>query len=309
MAGEIIRRPDLEAMQCSVPGFVADKIYPFFGRPQIAGRIYAQRWHSDVQCQYNRDHAALAEITDNVVSANQVQFSTAEIRSRISMDYAQRMGFYDDEHADLYMGRLAKRSLMDKLEITCANNIFSTTGAIDGIADPVAAIDTQVSLLRDKGIGRVALVGANRNLVKLKSNATVADRMKATGLAAVYGLDDVRNVGWAQMAACFGVDEVIPMKDNIGYAGVSGASKDCVAVVVLPDEYVDPAERVILGNIVFYMFTDSEDDKLVMTSWVDAPRDANVVDAKMLAQVIEYNPELRQTIRIFNDNQDSSSSN
>ena len=309
MAGEIVRRPDLEAAECSYPEHQCGKIFPFWGKPAIAGRAYYQRFHSDLQVQAGRAHGSLAEITNNIVTASDTTYSCDELRSRVSMGYAQRMGFYDNEHADLYMGRLAKRSWFNKLEQMTAAKIFNTTGATDGTADPVAAIDTAVGVLRDMAYGRIGLVGANKNLVALKNNATIADRMKGTGLAGIYGLEDIRGIGWAQLGAACGVDEVLPMADHLAYAGVQGASKDCVAVVVLPDEYIDPSERVMLGNIIYFMFTDSTDDRFVMESFVNPLNDSNVVDAKGLNTLIEWNPELRKTIRIFNNNDDSSSSN
>ena len=305
MAGEIVRRPDLEAQEVSFPDYVGTKVYPWLGKPQIAGKLYYQKYKNDITAQYNRDHAALANITDNVIAANDETFACAELRARVSMGYAQRMGYFDDEHADLAQGRLAKRAFFNKVETLCANNLFKADGAIDGIADPVTTIDTNVALLRDCGIGRIALVTANKNKVALKANAVIADRMKSTGLGA-YDLKEIRNVGDMNLAAALGVDEILTMKDAIGYAGVSGADKGCVALVVLPDEYEDPAESVQLGRLVYFMFTDSADDRFVMESWVDAVHDANVVDCKGLVQLKEFNAELRKTIKIF-DTDDSSS--
>lgn len=308
MAGEIISRPDLEAQEVSYPDFVGTKIYKWLPKSTIAGRVYFQDYHADVSAQYNRNQAALADISDTVVASASDTFSCTEVRARIKMSYAERItGYHDDEAADMYMGRLAKRAYFNKIETLCATQLFDTTDAVDGTADPVAAIDRNVAILRDCGVGRVAMVLANRNKVQLKSNATIADRMKATGLG-VYDLKEIRNVGDMNLAAALGVDEILTFKDSIGYAGVAGASKDCVALVVLPDEYLEPTEEVQLGRVIYYTFSGNEiDDRFCMESWVDAPHDANVVDCKGLVQLKEFNSELRKTIRIFNGNDDSSS--
>lgn len=303
---DIIRRPDLEAQEVSYPDYIGTKVYPWFGKPAIAGKLYYQDFKSDVTAQYNRNHASLADISDNIIAANDVNYACVETRCRVSMGYAQRMGYFDDEHADLASGRLAKRAYFNKIEALCAASLLNTTGAIDGTADPVGTIDTNVSLLRDAGIGRIGLVIANKNKVALKSNAIIADRMKATGVPTGV-LSDVRNVQDIQLAACLGVDEILTGKDAIWYSGVAGDSKNSCALVVLPDEYEDPAESVQLGRVVYFMFTDSTDDRFVMESWVDAQHDANVVDIKGLVQVIELNAELRKTIKLFNG--DDSSSN
>ena len=306
MAGEIIRRPDLEAQEVSFPDYVGSKIYPFLGKAQIAGKLYYQKYKSDISAQYNRNHAALGDITQTVIAANDMSFACEELRARVAMGYTQRMGYYDNEHADLAQGRLAKRAFFNKIEQLTADKLFDATGAVDGTTDPVSTIDTQVELLRDCGIGRVALVTSNHNKVALKSNATIADRMKSTGLGA-YDLREIRNVGDANLAAALGVDEILTMKDAIGYAGVAGANRGTVALVVLPDEYDDPAETIQLGRLVYFMFTDSADDRFVMESWVNPVVDSNVVDCKGLFQLIEFNKELRKTIDVFGGDASSSS--
>lgn len=307
MAGEIIRRPDLESAECSYPSYVGTKIYKWLAKPNIAGRIYYQDFHSDINAQVGRNQAALADINETVVASNSDTWSASEVRARIKMSYAERItGYNDDESADLYMGRLAKRAYFNKIETLCAGQLFESTGAIDGTSDPVSAIDTNVSLLRDLGVGRIGLVICNKNKVSLKANSTISDRMKSTGLGA-YDLKEIRNIGDMNLAAALGVDEILTMKDAIGYAGVSGADKDCCALVILPEENEDPTEVVQLGRVIYYTFSDSEDDRFCMESWVDAVHDANVVDCKGLVQLKEFNPELRKTIRIFNNNADSDS--
>lgn len=308
MAGEIISRPDLEAAEVSYPDYVGTKIYKWLPKNTIAGRVYFQDYHADVNPQYNRNQAALADISDTVVASASDTYSCAELRARIKMSYAERItGYSDDESADLYMGRLAKRAYFNKIEQLCAGTLFDASSAISGVADPVATIDTNVSALRDLGYGRIALVGANKNLVALKNNQTIADRMKNTGVG-TYDLKDIRNVGWAQLGAALGVDEVLPMKDAIGYAGVSGSAKDNVALVILPDENMEPTEEVQLGRVIYYVFSGNEfDDRFCMESYVWAETDCNVVDCKGLVQLKEFNPELRKTIRIFNNNSDSDS--
>ena len=296
--GLIIRRPDLEAQAVSFPEYVGTKVYPFFGRSQIAGKLYYQKFKSDITAQVGRDHAALGDISDNIIAANDMSFACEELRARVSMGYAQRMGYYDNERADMAAGRLAKRAYFNKIEALTAAKLFKAEGAVDATSDPVTAIDTNVALLRDCGIGRVALVISNHNKVALKANAVIADRMKATGLG-VYDLREIRNVGDANLAAAIGVDEILTMKDAIGYAGVAGDDKNCAALVILPEEEEDPAENVSLGRLVYFQFTDSEDDRFCMESWVNPVVDANVVDCKGLVQLLEFNAELRKTLKLF----------
>ena len=301
---DVIRRPDLEAAQVSFPDYIGTKVYPWLGKPQIAGKLYYQKYKSDITAQYNRDHAALGDISQNVIAANDMSFSTTELRARVAMSYSQRIGYGDDEKADLAQGRLAKRAFFNKVEALIAAQVLNTTGAVDGTADPVSAIDTNVSMLRDAGIGRVALVIANATKIQLKNNSVIKDRMKNTGLGA-YSIDEIRNVGDMNLAAALGVDEILTGKDAIWN---TGAGKTNAALVVLPDEYEDPAEAVELGRLVYFMYTDSTDDRFVMESFHNAINDSEVVDCKGLVELKEFNAELRKTITLFADASDSSSS-
>ena len=309
MSGEIIRRPDLEAQAVSFPDYVGTKVYAWLPKAQIAGKLYYQKYKSDIAAQTGRNTAALGSIDNNVIAGNDMTFSCSELRARVKMGYTERMAYYDNEHADLAAGRLAKRAYFNKIEQLTAAKLFGAADAEDIVSDPVTGIDENVALLRDCGVGRVALVTSNHNKVALKKNATIIERMKSTGLGA-YDLREIRNVGDMNLAAAIGVDEILTMKDAIGFAGVEGDDKNCMALVVLPDEFEDPAESIQLGRLVYFMFADSEDDRFCMESWVDAFVDANVVDAKGLVQLVEFNKELRKTLKVFNtDYSDSSSSN
>lgn len=306
--GEIIRRPDLEAQVVSVPNYIGDRIFPFWGRPQVAGTMYYQKYYADFDAQTGRDTAALGDITDTIMESKSVNFSCSELRARVKMGYTEIAGYFDKEHADLALGRRGKRAWFNKLEKNIANALLNPADApVDGTADIVSVIDAQAAILRDLGIGELALVCSNHNKVLLKSNATIVERMKATGVPTGV-LSDVRNVQDIQLAACLGVDEVITGKDAIWYSGLTGADKDNIALIVRPTPEVDPSEEVQLGRTIYFMWSDSEADKFIMESWHDNYKDAEVVDAKGLVEIKTLNKELRTVIRAFNNNSDSSDS-
>lgn len=306
--GEIYRRPDLEAQEVSFPDYISDKIFPFWGKPQIAGEYYYQKYKADKTAQYNRNTATLADIDNNIIAANSETFSCKELRARISMGYTQLKGYFDKEHADLAMGRLAKRAWFNKVENLTANTLLGADDVVDGTSDPVTTIDTQVSLLRDKGIGRIALVTSNANKIALKRNEIIIERMKATGLGA-YELKEIRNVGDMNLGAALGVDYVLTGKDEVWYAGVTGEAKGNMALIVMPEEEVDPAEAFQLGRIIYFRWADSEADKFIMESWHWNLKDAEVVDAKGLIDLQFMNPELASVIKVFNTDASDSSSN
>ena len=301
----IIRRPDLEAQAVSYPDYLIGRIFPFTPAPQSAGKLYYQKYHADFTAQYSRSTAALGDISNTVVGANLAVYLCKELRGRVCMSYDQIPGYSTKEAADMYMGRLAKRAFYNKLEGLAAGALLDNAADVtDATADPIGTLDKGVSTLRDKGIGRVALVCSNSTYVDLKQNATVIDRMRNTGVA-VYDLEP-RDISTKQMAAILRVDEVLVGKDEVWQAGVTNKGRG--ALVILPDEYAEPVEQVQLGRTVFFEF-DGADSKFVMESFHWDEKDAEVIDAKGLIDLHILNPELAATYQVVTAAADSSSSN
>lgn len=299
------RRPDLEAQAVSLPPYLVDKVLPYLPKMQEAGRLYYQTWKEDVAAQSGRDTAGLSSITAHTIAAADKTFSCSEVYARIRMSYDQIRGYGSKELADLAMGRMAKRSFYNQLETSCASALLDVVTPIDGVTDPVAALDTATVALRDKGIGRIALVTSNFNFVRLKNDPTVKARMIATGVA-TYGLEP-RYITAEQMAAILGVDEVLIGRDDLWHSGINAEDRGNVALVILPNENEDPAEAVQLGRTIFFAW-DSVAEHFIMESWEDPFVDANVVDAKGLVDMQILNAALMSTVQIFSAAASSSAS-
>lgn len=299
----LIRRPDLEAQSVSYPEYLTDRIFPFTPAPKDAGKIYYQKYHADVSAQYGRNTATVAGINTTTVASSKATYDCKEVRGRVRMSYDQIPGFSTKEAADLYMGRLAKREFYNKLEGLTATALLDNETYTDATSDPIAALDRGVSLLRDKGIGRVALVVSNSTYVALKNTQTVIDRMRNTGVA-IYDLE-ARDISTKQMAAILRTDEVLVGKDNVWTAGVTNKGRG--ALVILPDEYTEPVEQVQLGRTIYFEF-DGLDSKFVMESFHGDIDDAEYIDAKGLVDQIVLNPELMATYQLVSATAEDSSS-
>lgn len=299
----LIRRPDLEAQAVSYPEYLVDKIFPYTPVPTDAGKMYFQKYHSDVSAQYERNTASLSGITSTAVASALAVYVCKEVRARIQMSYDQIPGFRDKEGADFYMGRLAKRAFYNKIEALAAGTLLDNASTVtDATADPIGTLDKGVSLLRDKGLGRVALVVSNSTFVAMKGLQTVIDRMRNTGVA-VYDLE-ARDISTRQMAAILRVDEVLVGKDDIWTAGLTHKGRG--ALVILPDEYTEPLEQVQLGRTIYQEF-DGPDSHFVMESFHNDVADAEAVDAKGLVALTVLNPELAATYALVSEAADSSS--
>ena len=303
---DVIRRADLEAQEVSYPDYIGGKILPFLAKPQQAGTLYYQAFESDVTAQAGRAWASLSSITANTITASTTTFNTSEIRARIQLGYAGIKGFESKEGADMMMGRMAKRSFLNKIETTIADKLLNVDSPTNGISDPVSTIDAAVTALRDKGVGRLAMATSNFNFVRLKNDSTVKARMQNTGVA-FYGLEP-RLITAEQMAAVLGVDEVLIGRDDLWHSGINSEDRGNIALVILPNEIEDPAEAVQLGRTIYFDW-DSADGRYIIESWHNAITDSEVVDCKGLVDVKVFNDALCSTIQIFEASAASSSSN
>lgn len=299
------RRADLELVNASFPEYVAPQVLPFLPVNQSAGRVYYMDYTADITADYNRSTGELAAITSNAIAATDYVFGTKEVRARVALGYDQIKGYSDLNAAEISMARIAKRSYFNKIESLTAAALLNDENAVDGSENIVTAIDTAVAGLRDKGLGKVAIVMSYHNFAALKNDATVKARMTNTG---VIVADSARYVGADQMAAIFGADAVILGADAIWYAaGLTG--KDCIAVVCLPDETFLPAEQIQLGRVINFAF-DGNDDKFIIERYHDDASDAEVCDAKGLVDVAILNAELKTTISLVSlDDDDDDESN
>lgn len=292
-----IRRPDLEVIPVSFPGYAASRLMPFYARPQVSGSIYFQRLKEDTSAQYGRDTASLAAITSHIIAADSTTFLCKELRDRVKMGYDQMLGYSDEEHADLALGRSGKRAWFSRLETDVAKLLLDAETPVDVVSDPIIGIDEQIASLQDLAVGDVVLAVSNRNFVALKANETLKDRMKNTGIMPGAG-GDARYITAQQMAAALGVKEVIICSDREWYAAQDVADRGNAVLMVLPTQETDPNEEVQYGRTVYFEW-ETAADYFVMESYHDDDADANVVDAKGLIDLKVLNPELAKTLKVL----------
>lgn len=302
-----VRRADLEAIPVSFPDpFLVEKLAPYFERRTEGGVLYYQELRPAPIAQYNRNTAELATITPNTIAATTTTWAGKEVRARVRMSYDQVRGYYSQESADIALARMCKRSFFLKLEGLCAAALLDADDPIDGQSDPVATIDAEVAKLRDKayGSGRMALTMSHYNYSLLKGNQTIVERMKATGVSTT-GLDP-RYIGAVQMAAIFGVDEVLIGMDSVWRHGIAGASRGNVALSILPSIEVDCAEEPQWARTVIFDW-GGDADKMVLEEFHDPFLDAWTMDAKGIIDFKLLNSSMAVPIQLFAGDESSSS--
>lgn len=308
MITTIERRADLEQIPVSFPDpFLVEKLMPYFPRRQEGGTLYYQALQDAPVAQYNRNTAALADISSTVIAAATTTFATKEVRCRISMSDDQVRGFYSEEGACIAMARMAKRGWYLKIEALCANAMLHpASSAVDGTLDPIGVIDAEVAKLRDKayGTGKIAIALSHSNFAALKKNSAVIERMKATGVV-VDGLSP-RYITAEQLAAIFGADEVLVGADISWKHGITtAADKGNCAIAVVPTKEVDCAEEPQFGRVVVFDWGEDA-DKMILEQFPNPLNSSINLDSRGLVDVKVLNASLCTQVKLF-DVDDSSS--
>lgn len=304
----VTRRADLEAIPVSFPDpFLIEKLAPYFVRGADGGRLYYQALQTAPTAQVGRDTAGLASITATTVAASNTNFSMNEVRARIQMSYDQVKGYYNQESADIALARMAKRAFYLSLEKICAQALLHNDAPVNGISNPVGTIDAEVAKLRDKsyGTGKMALTMSHNVFANLKNNETIQKRMISTGVI-VDGLSP-RYVSPEQLAAAFGVDEVLVGADVSWKLGVNAGDRGNIGLSLLPTPEVDPAEEPQWARcLIFDWGGDAE--HYVLEEFHNPLNDSWVMDAKGIVDFKVLNSSMATQIQVFAADADSSSS-
>lgn len=303
-----VKRADLEAIPVSFPDpFLIEKLAPYFVRGAEGGRLYYQALQTAPTAQVGRDTAALATINATVIAASNTSYSMVEHRSRISMSYDQIKGYYNQESADIAMARMAKRSFYLSLEQLCAKALLHNDNPVNGISNPVAAIDAEVAKLRDKayGTGKMALTMSHNVFANLKNNETIQKRMISTGVI-VDGLSP-RYVSPEQLAAAFGVDEVLVGADISWKLGVNAGDRGNIGLSLLPTPEVDPAEEPQWARCLLFDW-GGDAEHYILEEFHNPLNDSWNMDAVGIVDFKVLNASMATQIQVFAADADSSSS-
>lgn len=305
MIEAVTRRADLEAIPCAFPEpFLVEKLAPYLMRRQEGGTLYYQSLKNAPTAQYNRDTANLASITATTIAAASTSYSGKECRARIQMSYDQiRTGYYDQASAEIAMAKMAKRAFYLKLESLCAYGLLHNANPINGISNPLDVIDSQIATLRDKayGTGKVAVTMSHDVFARLKKNAAIIDRMKATGVI-VDGLSP-RYVSQEQLAAVFGADEVLVGSNAAWHNGLTSDNGN-VGISVLPTAKMDCMEEPQWARTVIYDF-GGDAEHYVIEEFANPINDSLVIDAKGIIDFQILNASMAVQVQVFNDDSDS----
>ena len=195
------------------------------------------------------------------------------------------------------MARVGKRAVSDVIEGQLKTALLGSPEDIHAESDICGAVEALAWTLADKAYGKIALVLSTKCFTALKGVASIKDRMKNLGIFTNDG--DPRRITEAQMAAAFGVDEVIVGPNRVWG---SGAGATCGALVVKPTEGLYPNEEVQFGRTFAYEFPEGGFDEWIpflVEVWVNDLCKGLTVDVTAKAAFVTLNSALKQGIRFF----------
>ena len=288
-------RNDLAILPYSDPEMVFPKVAPVLRKYVPSGTEYYTPYNSDVTAQTGR--TALGDITAHAVGSASTSFNCAEIIDRENMSYdAIKASYRDDLRAEMAMARVGKRAVSDKLDLQLKTALLGSPEDIHSESDICGAVEALAWTLADKAYGKIALVLSTKCFTALKGVSAIKDRMKNMGIFQADG--DPRRITEAQMAAAFGVDEIVVGPNRVWG---SGAGASCGALVVKPTPELYPNEEVQYARTFAYEFAEGGDGWLpfLCEVWTNDLIKGLTVDVTAKAAVVVLNSGLKQAIRFF----------
>lgn len=269
-------RNELLSLPSNPRGYIGEMVLPAIRRPVKTSYIYAAAPVTASTAQSGRT-AAAAISNVGTLSSNPVAFTAAEVLKRMIIDDSEQQHFGS---MDEYLGVLAwtaTKQVRDAIETKIATLTANAGTPTDISAAIFNGIKTKVDLL--SAYGPVYLAGNVAAFNTLRADATVVDRMKATGTA-LTPIVETRSISGKQLAAMFGAEDCFEAKTD---TTIWSASR--LYVYVKPEASVDPAASVQLGRLITYTYRDGEDAQQELTCQLmwDTTLRTNVLD------VVGYN--------------------
>lgn len=288
-------RSDLAYAEYSNPEYIHEAIAPTFKVAQTSGTLYYQPVNADSAAITGREQ--LANITVTAAASGSKPFTAAEILKRAEMGVREVEQCYSDLlRAQLALARIGKRAVDGAIETALATALIGSAADEDLSASGSIPEDVEglAYELFDIAPGGVGLILPSPVFAKLKANANILDRMKATGVAIGEG-GDPRKITEAQMAAIMGVSKVFVANNRIWTPVAAGTG----ALVALPNGDLSPREEVQFARTVVYDTGEEDGFPFTCESWFDDQSLGHAVDTRANAQVLVLNAGLKKSIKFF----------
>jgi hypothetical protein len=288
-------RSDLAYAEYSNPEYLHEAIAPTFKVAQTSGTMYYQPVNADTAAITGRQ--SLGAITPTAAASASRPFTASEILKRAEMGVSEVEQCYADLlRAQLALARIGKRSVDGAIETALATALIGgevneDVSASNSIPEDVEALAYE---LFDIAPGGVGLILPAPVFSRLKANANILERMKATGVAIGEG-GDPRKITEAQMAAIMGVSRVFIANTRIWTPVAAGTG----ALVALPNGELSPREEVQFARTVVYDTGEEDGFPFTCESWFDNQNLGHAVDTRANAQVLVLNSGLKKSIKFF----------
>ncbi len=285
------KRPDLAAAEYTSTGYLHRIVAPALPVFQQGGTLYYLPASARTTAQKGR--ASLGEVTAANFAAESKVFACQEIISRKRMGYAEvTQGYSDLLTAELDMAAAGKDEVEAAIETALATELLKTPEDISASANIPGAIEEIASELMDKAPDQeVALILSSKVFTALKSNEEIKARMRNTGIAIGEG-GDPRSVTAAQMAAIFGVNQVL-----VGKTSIWGTTSGVLAM--LPHREKAQNQEAQLARVVTYTAEPVDGIPFTCESFEDNTLKGYVVDTIAQASVVILNAALKHSVTIL----------
>lgn len=269
-------RNELLALPSNPRGYIGEMVLPALKTVNKVGYRYAAAPVTASTAQSGR--TAAASISNiGTLASNPVSFTCAEVLKRMIIGDEEAAEFGSEDQYLAVLAWTASKQVRDAVEAKIATLTANASSPTDISAAIFTGIKTKVDLL--SAYGPVCIAGSVTAFNTLRSDATVIDRMKATGTV-LTPIVETRSISANQIAAMFGADACFEAKTDTAIWNTNR-----LFAYVKPDASVDPMSTPQLGRLLTYTYRDGEEaqQELACQLMWDTTLRTNVLD------VVGYN--------------------
>lgn len=291
------RRQDLEALPYKNPGYLTQQIFPRVYRAVRQGVLYWSDIIADSAAQTGR--TAGAAPTAETINDQKSSFNLEndEFIDRVKVPEEDITGLGGLLPAQMKAARVGKRNVSASVEALTVANVLNngTSPEVDILSSLIAAVEVAKDTVSDYGAnGQIVMVCSTTIFGVIKRYDEIIDRMKYTGVLA-SGINDVRGISAAQLAAALNLDGVLVGPRSAWYSA-STTYQDRAAIMVLPDQTTDPDEEIQAGRTVWFspdgMPPTGPETLFTVESYHSDDLKSEIVDVQAYAEQHLLNPEL-----------------
>jgi len=280
------KRNDLLAQEIVKPqGLIGGQLFPVLNKMTSSGSIFKIAAGSNANVANTRTAGAVVTPTNN--TGTPVGFTLAEVSDRQAVDDSQISMYGGPDRYKLNLARTAALNVAKLSELAVKNAIYALD-AMDNDDTLFETINDAIDALK-LFPGRIVLAGSSQILREIRSDTTIADQLKNTGMVPA-GIDP-RFVSNEVLAAALNIDMVFEGRGDVW-------STTGLHLQILPDPTFEPHQEIQAGRTIQQVVGEDDGNDMFLQCFegYDDSRKSEYIDVESFMQAKVLNSSLIKVI-------------